>query len=415
VLKTHLKLAIKVLFRRKFFTAISLFGISFTLVVLTVVAALIDNLVAPIAPETRLGRTLFINYVVLQGERSRSSGAPGWGLLDRCARDLPGVEKVSFFAEPQTVITYKDGEKLAFNLRRTDGAFWEILDFDFVEGGPLTAQDDAKAEPVAVISESTRRRYFGTSSTVLGQTIEVDAQRYRVRGVVRDVALPRRAAVADLWVPNSVTRSTDWKTSFRGGFNAMILATDPSRFAGIKAEFAARLARLELPNPDRYNVAKGSAVTRFEHIATETLGTQPEEKAPVARLIFILVAAGLAFMVLPAINLINLNISRIFERASEIGVRKAFGASALELIGQFVLENLVLSIVGGVLGLAGSVGVLAWLNRVGVIPGAPLSFEPRIFLYALLLSIFFGVLSGIYPAWRMSRLEPVAALKGGGS
>ena len=53
-------------------------------------------------------------------------------------------------------------------------------------------------------------------------------------------------------------------------------------------------------------------------------------------------------MLLPAINLVNLNVSRILERASEIGVRKAFGASSRTLVGQFVVENVVLTLVGGV-------------------------------------------------------------------
>ncbi len=56
-----------------------------------------------------------------------------------------------------------------------------------------------------------------------------------------------------------------------------------------------------------------------------------------------MVGAALLFMLLPTVNLVNLNVSRIMERASEIGVRKAFGASSRTLVGQFVVENLVLT------------------------------------------------------------------------
>jgi putative ABC transport system permease protein len=118
-------------------------------------------------------------------------------------------------------------------------------------------------------------------------------------------------------------------------------------------------------------------------------------------------------MLLPALNLINLNASRILERASEIGVRKAFGASSRALLGQFLIENVVLTLVGGALGIALSGVALEILNRSGVIPYAQFALNVRIFLYAMVLTVLFGVLSGAYPAWKMSRLHPVEALHGG--
>jgi putative ABC transport system permease protein len=118
------------------------------------------------------------------------------------------------------------------------------------------------------------------------------------------------------------------------------------------------------------------------------------------------------FMLLPTINLININVSRIFERSSEIGVRKAFGASSRVLVAQFVLENIVLCVVGGALGLLGAMGVIAWVNASGWIPYADFQINWRILLYAAAITLFFGCLSGAYPAWRMSRLHPVYALRG---
>src|SRR5256885_1583041 len=72
----------------------------------------------------------------------------------------------------------------------------------------------------------------------------------------------------------------------------------------------------------------------------------------VGTLVAIIAAVALLFMALPTLNLVNLNVSRILERASEIGVRKAFGASSRALLGQFLVENVVLTLIGGALGLA---------------------------------------------------------------
>ena len=95
-----------------------------------------------------------------------------------------------------------------------------------------------------------------------------------------------------------------------------------------------------------------------------------------------------------------------------VGVRKAFGASSRVLVGQFIVENVVLTLVGGAVGFVGSFIVLRGITASGLIPYADLTLNIRIFLYGLLLAVFFGVFSGVYPAWRMSRLNPVQALKG---
>jgi putative ABC transport system permease protein len=119
-------------------------------------------------------------------------------------------------------------------------------------------------------------------------------------------------------------------------------------------------------------------------------------------------------MILPTVNLININVSRILERASEIGVRKAFGASSWTLVGQFIVENVMLTMIGGVIGFLGSIFVLRAISASGLIPYAEFNLNYRIFIYGLLLALFFGLFSGVYPAWKMSRLNPVQALKGAG-
>ena len=121
---------------------------------------------------------------------------------------------------------------------------------------------------------------------------------------------------------------------------------------------------------------------------------------------------GLLFMLLPTVNLVNLNISRIMERASEIGVRKAFGASSRTLVGQFIVENIVLTLIGAVLGFVLSYFVLRGLTASGLVRYTVFHLNARVFLYGVAIALFFGVFSGVYPAWRMSRLNPVQALKG---
>ena len=123
--------------------------------------------------------------------------------------------------------------------------------------------------------------------------------------------------------------------------------------------------------------------------------------------------ATLLFMLMPTINLVNINVSRILERSSEIGVRKAFGASAQTLVAQFLVENIFLTLIGGMLGLLLSVGAMQLINDSNVIAHAHLQLNWRIFSIGMALSVLFGLISGVYPAYKMSKLQAVEALKNG--
>ncbi len=415
MLKNYLKVALKVLARRKFFTFISLFGISLTLLVLLVATAILDHALAPHSPETRSDRTLGVYFLKMQGPQMTSSTEPGYGFLHRYVRplaSLPGVEKVSIVSTPQPVISYPGGRKVESRLRRADGEFWQILDFTFLEGGPFTGEDEKNANFVAVITESTRRRFFG-GPPALGRTIEADGQRFRVVGVVPDVSDLRDSSSADLWVPISTAKSSRYQEQWMGEFNGLILARNRADFPAIRAELQARVrdAERHLPDPKSYKTLTANADTLFDaaarHISPgDASGIRPER---VWAALFLLM---LLFMLLPTLNLVNINLSRILDRASEIGVRKAFGASSRTLVGQFVVENVVLTLVGAGLSLVLAALTLPALNASGLIAHAQLELNWRIFLYGLALALFFGVLSGVYPAWRMSKLHPVQALRG---
>jgi len=419
MLKNYLKTAFKVFLRRKFFTFVSLFGICFTLTVLMVVTAFLDHLFGPLPPEVKTDRTLAV--FMLHGEAHQGenfnmwTGGPSYTFLDRYVRTLPDVERVSIFTSFTTsvpAVSFNGSEKVTSHLKYTDAAFWEILEFDFLEGGPFSAQDDRDANLVAVINQSTEKRFFG-DTPALGRSFELEGRWFRVVGVVADVSILRLTPFADIWLPLGTSKSKEYLHSrdFQGRFQGLILARKAEDIPLIKEEFKRRLTQVEFPDPGLTSRLSGGAETFFELVSRMLLSNGLEDSHP-GILLGAISGFMVLFMFLPTLNLVNLNLSRMEERSSEIGVRKAFGASSWTLVGQFVVENVLLALVGGALGLVLASLVLPAINNSGLIPYADFRLNYRVFGYGLITAVFFGVFSGVYPAWRMSRLHPVEALKG---
>ena len=411
MLRNYMKMALKVLLRRKLFTCISLFTISFTLMVLMVAASLFDHVFGSFPPETRSDRTLLLSS--MRGEHDESKGyrlqGPSYAFLKRYVSPLAHAEKVSIYGAAATVTTFREGEKIESQLKSTDGSFWEILEFDFLEGRPYSEEEVEEGRRVAVINEATRRVFFGEEEA-LGRYIDLGDRAFRVVGVVPNVPVFRMVPFADVWVPHSAFGTDAYRRydSLFGHFQALILAPSAAEIPLIHEEFAHVLTRIEYPNPDKVNRLTGGPTTLLDMVANIVFSLGALTGRGLMVLVLVL---ALLFMLLPVISLVNINTTRILERASEIGVRKAFGGSSLTLVGQFLMENVILTLLGGALGLVLTYLVLQMLGAAAIVQYAEFHLNHRIFLYGLVMTLFFGLVSGVWPAWKMSRLHVVEAFR----
>jgi len=407
MLKNYFKIAIAVLKRRKFFTFISLFGISFTLTILIVLTAFVDNVTSANYPEVNRDRSLYIISIQQKDTKHQGqmNGPASYYFLSHYVSTLKTPVSVAISSLFTPTNTYVNNKKLVINMKYTNDAFWNVLQYKFLEGKPYTQQQIENGEHVAVISEDTKNAYFGDAASVVGKYIEADNVQYRVTGVVQSVPVTMPVSYADLFVPYTVSKA-DWRTkTYMGNYTAVLLANSKSDLPKIQDEYANVISKLKPDNKD-FDVLMSSADSYLKSFISIN-----DRDNGVSIIITVIVLFALFVMLLPTLNLVNINISRILERSSEIGVRKAFGASSKTLVGQFIGENIILTFLGAAIGLLLSFIILQVINGSDLISNLHLTINFTVLFYSLVACLIFGLLSGVYPAWRMSRLHVVTALK----
>ncbi|HTI58105.1 ABC transporter permease [Mucilaginibacter sp.] len=408
MLKNYFKIAIAVLKRRKFFTFISLFGISFTLTILLVLTAFIDKVVGDNYPDKKRDRSLYIARISQTGKNTMQSGPPSFYFLDHYARTLKTPVSIGISSGFNGTNTYVNNKKIAVNYKYTNAEYWEILEYDFVEGKPFGKKEVENADKVAVISADMKKEYFGDAGSVVGQYIEADNVKYRVIGVVKNVPITSYMLYSDIYLPYTVAKDQGYKNNkgYGGGYYGILLAKSSGELDKMHNEYEDMIKRLKPEDK------------QFDHVSSHAdpyikayVDTGDDKHSGTFIAITAISIFAVIVMLLPTLNLVNINITRIMERSSEIGVRKAFGASSITLVYQFIVENIILTLLGGLIGIVLSFIALQVINSAHLIANLELTINFTVLFIGLLVCLLFGLLSGVYPAWRMSKLNVVNALK----
>jgi putative ABC transport system permease protein len=436
----YFKLAIKVLGRHKFFTFISLFGISFTLMILMLVAAFLNTELGNNEPMSKRDRMVFLSQVMMkkmvtdtivnvdstikngvatydttydynENQNSSSNSGIGFAFLNEQLRNVEGTENQTFYSPNSSFDIFINNNKLTFNGMYADANFWNVFDFSFLEGRGFGQKEVENQALALVISKEAAAKYFGKSTGVTGKMVTLEGKNFKIIGVVKTMRGPQ-GFNPDVIIPytNMKTNQLENENDFQGSFEAIFLAKTKKDKKVIQAEIKKKAAQTIMPNPDDYNLLELNANTFHETYAKRLLYEEDAAKS-LKKVFWILISLLLLFVLLPTLNLINLNISRIMERSSEIGVRKAFGASAGNILVQFVFENVILTIIGGFIGFVLAYFLLKTINNSQALGNVVLHFNFSVFIYSLIICLFFGILSGIIPAYRMSKMQIVTALK----
>ncbi len=374
--------------------------------------------IIPFAPESNRDRMLYGMFFHLESGNGNGSAHLSADMARRLYSGLEGVEEASFFEKDLSTNDLKgpSGKKITGTVRFADDAFWRVFDHTLLSGRYFTADEVAARTRVAVLSESTARELFNDSSP-LGGRFEQNHSEYEVVGVVADVSTLASMACGDVYVPVDPDASFDgdWGSYFGPISVALLVAP------GVDKEDVRRQVRDRYVQLDTELAADGSRSIYHESpfsqevIASGVQGSNVTPDPSGGRKLRIIIYVIL--LLVPAINLSTMLHSRLRHRISELGIRRAFGCTRRRIITDIITENLVVTLTGGIIGLAAGIafamcydGLYTDTNGNAARPALSLLLDWHILLSAFAACFILNIISASVPAWHASRLNPVEAI-----
>lgn len=299
------------------------------------------------------------------------------------------------------------------------GNYFDVLRVTPIMGRSFAPEEDKTrgSHPVVVISHSLWQRRLGSDPQIIGKTVELNGRSFNVIGVAPPTFKGSKFALSlDFWVPMMMAEDLQRVTGLineRGShwMNVIGRLKPGVSVDQATAEMTTIARRLNQNYPDNRASSTDAVVVSETEGRFEEAASMMKSGSALAMAI-----VGLVLLIACA-NVANLLLARAAARRKEIGIRLALGASRVRLIRQLLTENLLLSLLGGGLGLL----LAYWLTYLmqGFIPVLQynvindfFAIDSRALVFTLVISLLTGVVFGLAPAWHASSPDVVPVLKG---
>lgn len=273
----------------------------------------------------------------------------------------------------------------------------EAWDWHVVQGEPISDAHDASAARVAVLGVTVVRELFGADDPV-GQSIRVGDQGFRVVGVLAK----RGSNPMGMDMDNRVV--VPLSTAMKRMFNTTALSAVRVRAAGVDAVDGIG-ARVPALLRERHHIGVGETDDFTVRTPTSIRAMAGEM---VAKLTMMLGLVTLIALIAGAVVLANILLAAVAERRAEIGLQRALGATRKQIVRQFLVEGIVVTLAGGVVGVVLGTIISFAMTRLPKAP-AVVTWEP--FLLALVASVVVGLAASYVPARRAAEIDPATALR----
>lgn len=397
-LTADLRHAFRSLGTRPAFSALVLITLAVGIGASTAVFTVVNGVLLRPLAEPDADRVIRLRTVNEQG-RTGNMSEPD--LIDLSAQ-VPSLETaLGYSAENLTLTGLGEAELIRGAV--VTGPLLGLLGYEMALGRDFTADDGRPGgEPLAIIGYDFWQTRLGADPEVLGRTVTLDGRERRVVGVAPPGAdYPRHAQI---WLP----LHWDFEDCGRAcGIYAGIARLVPGAdIEGARAEIDAVADRLRVEYPDSNATKRFAAVG----LAEDTVGD-------VRSGLTMVMLAVLVVLVIACANVAGILLVRGTGRAGELAVRSALGASRMRLLGQLMIESLVLAVAAGALGLGLARVGITWLLSLAPadLPRLDeIGLDPRAIAFALVAIVATTGLSGLFPAWRASRSRLVDAMAAAG-
>ncbi|HRK25448.1 MAG TPA: ABC transporter permease [Beijerinckiaceae bacterium] len=282
--------------------------------------------------------------------------------------------------------------------------FFEAREWAITSGREFSPDEASRGGQIILLGQTVKRQLFGEDDPI-GQAVRVRNVPFEVIGVMDRKGQTVFGTDQDdiVFVPLPTARQRVVganRAKNRSVSQVMIKVREGEDLGAVEREVKSLLRqrhRLREDADDDFQIRNLAEISATREQSARTLA-------------LLLAAVAGVSLVVGGIGIMNIMLVSVTERTREIGVRMAVGARPLDILCQFLIEATTLSVIGGLIGIAIGAGVAKVSADAA---GWPLLIEPQVVLLAVVFSGLVGIASGLYPAVRASRLDPVEALRAG--